>query len=385
MTSAVDTNKLLAENKQLHAQIQDLLHHARSNQQILQRHQAFDLRLISSYDFRELIDTLSHAMPDAFSLETVTLALIDEGYQIRRILVDLEIDLETLPNLVFLESDTDLLSETSNTPFPATTTLGLFQPDIHKKLFPTYDPTSIAIIPLRRQQQIIGYLGMGSDELERFAPNLATDFIERLASVAAICLENVINNERLKHLGLTDSLTGIHNRRYIDQRLLEEIARAHRDRTPLSCLYIDIDYFKNVNDQFGHQNGDVVLRSISACIKKELRLSDALGRFGGEEFVVLLSNTSLETAILIGERIRTSIAEQHVHLVKRKEIITVTASIGVACLLPPEQDLPADELVQQLITQADQALYQAKSSGRNSVVSFDQVIQPEQATNPASH
>jgi len=164
MTSAVDTDKLHAENKQLHIQLQELLLHARENQQILQRHQAFDLRLISSYDFRELIETLSHAMPDAFSLQTVTLALVDEGDQIRDILEDLEIDLEAFPNLVFLESNKEELSDTNHLDFPETTTLGIFDPAIHKKLFPTYDPTSIAIIPLKRQQQIIGYLGMGSDQ-----------------------------------------------------------------------------------------------------------------------------------------------------------------------------------------------------------------------------
>ncbi len=378
MTSAVDTDKLLAENKQLHIQLQDLLHHARSNQQIFQRHLAFDLRLISSYDFKEFIETLSHVMPDTFTLQTVTLALVDEGYHIRRILADLEIDLEAFPNLIFLESHTEAMFDAHHQTLPCDTILDTFNPAIHKKLFPTYNPTSIAIVQLKRQQKIIGYLGMGSDQLDRFGPHLATDFIERMASVTAICLENVINNERLKHLGLTDSLTGIHNRRYIDQRLNEEIARSQREHSALSCLYIDIDYFKNVNDQFGHQSGDIVLRVISACIKKELRLSDALGRFGGEEFIVLLSNTTLDVAILIGERIRTSISEQQVRLVKKKKVISVTASIGVACLIPPEQNFPVDELAQQLITQADQALYRAKSSGRNSVVSFDEVIQPQQ-------
>ena len=377
MTSAVDTDKLRTENQQLHRQLQELLLHARDNQQILQRHQAFDLRLISSYDFRELIETVSLAMPEAFSLQTVTLALVDEGNHIRDILEDLELDLDAFPNLIFLGSSNDALCDSSQQAFPATTTLGTFNPAIHKKLFPTLNPTSIAIVPLKRQQQIIGYLGMGSEDADRFGPHLATDFIERLASVAAICLENVINNERLKHLGLTDSLTGIHNRRYVDQRLSEEISRAQRERTPLSCLYIDIDYFKHVNDNFGHQSGDIVLRNISACIKKELRLTDALGRFGGEEFMVLLSNTNLADAIMIGERIRISISEQRVHLVKKKEVISVTTSIGVACLVPPEQHFPIDELTQQLITQADQALYQAKSSGRNSVVSFDQVMQPQ--------
>jgi diguanylate cyclase (GGDEF)-like protein len=164
------------------------------------------------------------------------------------------------------------------------------------------------VIPLRRQQKLIGFLNLGSQHAERFQRSMATDFIERLGSVIAIALENVLNNEKLVYIGLTDPLTKISNRRYVEQRMLEEINRARRQQYSIACMFLDIDFFKRINDQFGHQGGDDVLCEVAARIKAELRLSDTLGRFGGEEFVALLINTRLEDALQVAERIRRSIA-----------------------------------------------------------------------------
>jgi two-component system cell cycle response regulator len=375
MTSSVETDQLRAENRRLHSQLQELITHARTNQSMLARHQAFDLCLISANDFRALIETILNGMQTAFDLPTISLALADNNGHIRRLLDDLTFDTDAFTHLVFLDNDTLGHNQQWEQRLPNTPVLGPYQADQHQQFFLAEQPVSVAIIPLKRHQHIIGYLGMGSHASDRFTPDMATDFIERLASVVAICLENVLNNERLKHIGLTDDLTGIHNRRYIDQRMHEEIARVQREQIPLSCLYIDIDHFKQVNDQFGHQSGDIVLRSISACIKKELRISDALGRFGGEEFMVILSNTTMEDALLTAERIRLSIAGQRVMLIKKKTDIAVSASIGVATLSPAQSHGETKELIQQLITHADQALYRAKSIGRNSVVPFDEHMQ----------
>lgn len=361
MNSVVDTKALLEENQQLHAELQDLLEQARINQQIMQRHQAFDLRLIGSSEFRDLIETVSLLMPNTFSLEIVTLTLIDYDFDIRRILHDLQIGLDEYPNLLFqIEGDAPPALEKP--------TLGPYQPTLHKLLFPNYRPASVAILPLRRHQNSIGYLALGSAHAERFTGNLATDFIERLASVVAICLENVINNERLKHIGLTDPLTGVNNRRYIEQRMLEEIGRAQRERSALSCLFIDIDHFKRVNDQFGHQSGDDVLREVATRIKKELRLSDSLGRFGGEEFVVLLTQATLQDAARIAERIRASVAQHPIAIAGADSSLQITVSIGASSQTPPDRSIPADAARTRMLAHADQALYRAKESGRNRVV-----------------
>ena len=365
MNSAVDTNALIEENQQLHAEMQDLLEQAHINQQIMQRHQAFDLRLIGASDFRELIETVSRFMPQTFSLEIVTLTLIDFDFDIRRILHELQIGLDEYQNLLFL-------TEKHALPLTRKPTLGPYVAAKHQTLFPHYQPASVAILPLTRHQKQIGYLALGSAHEERFTGNLATDFIERLVSVVAICLENVINNERLKHIGLTDPLTGVNNRRYIEQRMLEEVGRAQRERSALSCLYIDIDHFKRVNDQFGHQSGDEVLREVAARIKKELRLSDSMGRFGGEEFVVLLVQATLLDAARIAERIRASVALKPITIAanetRENASLQITVSIGAAAQTPPDSTIPADIACARLVAQADKALYRAKESGRNRVV-----------------
>jgi diguanylate cyclase (GGDEF)-like protein len=188
-----------------------------------------------------------------------------------------------------------------------------------------------------------------------------------MGSIISICLETVISNEMLKYIGLTDALTGVYNRRYLDRRLLEEIARARRQAYRLSCLYIDVDHFKQVNDTHGHQAGDDVLREVASRIKAELRMSDALGRFGGEEFVVLLIDADLDSANMVAQRIRASIADQP-FLLPDGEMLPVSVSIGVASLGDVEREQAIEGVAQQLLAQADQALYEAKEAGRNRVV-----------------
>jgi diguanylate cyclase (GGDEF)-like protein len=194
-----------------------------------------------------------------------------------------------------------------------------------------------------------------------------------MGSIIAICLENVISNEMLKYIGLTDALTGVYNRRYMDRRLLEEIGRARRQSYRNSCIYIDVDRFKQVNDTHGHQAGDDVLREVAARIKAELRMSDALGRFGGEEFVVLLIDADLDSAAMVAHRIRASVADEPFMLAEG-QMLSVTVSIGVATLDDFEREHAIESVASALVGQADQALYQAKENGRNQVVSSNTVV-----------
>jgi two-component system cell cycle response regulator len=173
----------------------------------------------------------------------------------------------------------------------------------------------------------------------------------------------------LKYIGLTDSLTGAYNRRYIDRRLVEEILRARRQAYRVSVMYIDIDHFKTVNDSMGHAGGDEVLREICMRIKDELRVSDALARFGGEEFVVLLIDADLHSATMVAQRIRASVADSAFDLASGASL-AVTVSIGVATLDDFAREHPAEGVAQALLAQADSALYKAKQAGRNRVVAY---------------
>ncbi|MDP1635232.1 MAG: GGDEF domain-containing protein, partial [Gallionellaceae bacterium] len=165
-------------------------------------------------------------------------------------------------------------------------------------------------------------------------------------------------------------LTGMHNRRYFDQRLREELSRAQRQDFPLSCLFLDVDHFKQVNDRYGHQTGDCVLREVARRAKGQLRSIDVLGRYGGEEFAVLLVQTDMDSALAIAERIRHSIAEQRFEG-EGSETLAATLSVGVATLRDCNRTQNAETLAQQLVARADQALYRAKQGGRNRVVGGD--------------
>jgi len=177
-------------------------------------------------------------------------------------------------------------------------------------------------------------------------------------------------NRRLQALALTDDLTGLYNHRYFTQRLAEEVARARRHRAPLALLYADIDHFKLVNDEHGHEAGDRVLRHVAIRLRDgveggsamaRLRESDVVARCGGEEFGALLVHARREGALAVADRLRRSVAENAARL-EDGTSVPVTISIGLSSL--PEDGDGADGLFRA----ADRALYAAKQAGRNRVV-----------------
>jgi len=371
----VATRDLEAENESLRARMDYLMEQAERNHEIMCRHQAFDLEIVGSDSFQNLIGTIFRSLPAIAGLDIVTLSLVDEDADIHTVMDKLGVNFAEFPHLIFVDAVPALGFVPSRSEVftgPPKPTLGPYHPSVHQAMFPQQPPglQSIALVPLLRNKRLIGSLNLGSLDPVRFTPAMGTDFIEHMASIIAICLENVISNEMLKYIGLTDSLTGVYNRRYIDRRLLEEIGRARRQAYRISCMYIDIDHFKRVNDSVGHQGGDEVLREVATRIKAELRLSDALGRFGGEEFVVLLIDAELESAKQVAQRILRGVSNTPVEL-STGEKLTVSVSIGVATLDDFERDHAIEGVAQMLVAHADTALYQAKESGRNRVVSFD--------------
>lgn len=367
---------LEAENQALRARMAYLLEQVERNHDIMCRHQAFDLEIVSASTFPELIGTIFRTLPVISDLDGVTLSLLDEDDDIVLVMEKLGVDFSAFPQLLFVHAVAELgfaapkpVAE-GEAALPPSPLLGAFDAALHGPRFPGIAALrSVALVPLLRNKRLIGSLNLASGDLTRFTPALGTDFIKHMASIIAICLENVISNEMLKYIGLTDSLTGVYNRRYIDRRLLEEIARARRQNYCISCMYIDIDHFKLVNDTHGHQGGDEVLREVATRIRTELRRSDALGRFGGEEFVVLLIDADLDSATFVAERIRASIAGTMFDLPGSAQT-WVSVSIGVASLEADAALQPIETVAQQLVAHADQALYQAKADGRNRVVSW---------------
>ncbi|PWF55774.1 GGDEF domain-containing protein [Massilia glaciei] len=368
------TLDLVEENAALRARMDYLLEQAERNHDIMCRHHSFDLDIVGAGSFPDLVGTIFRQLPVVSELDVVTLALLDVGDDIHGTMHKLGVDFADFPHLVFVQAEAELGFVPSRSPLftgPPKPLLGPYHPAAHQAMFP-HAPAglqSIALVPLLRNKRLIGSLNLGSVDPVRFTPSMGTDFVEHMGSIIAICLENVISNEMLKYIGLTDALTGVYNRRYMDLRMLEEIARAQRQSHRVSCMYIDIDHFKLVNDSAGHQGGDEVLREVAARIKAELRLSDALGRFGGEEFVVLLIDADGDSAGVVAERIRASVALSPFAL-SCDASVSVSVSIGVATLGEIGRERAIEALSQELVAQADSALYRAKEGGRNRVVSF---------------
>ena len=163
------------------------------------------------------------------------------------------------------------------------------------------------------------------------------DTEEERGLVSGRCVENVVNRARLLRSGFTDVLTGWHNRRYLQVRLGEELARARRDQTHLVCLMLDVDHFKRVNDSWGHAAGDAVLQELAQRIDSQVRASDVAARYGGEEFVVLLPDTDNASGVRLAERIRAAIAASAYEL-PGGETAEITASIGIAGVSPGPDD-----------------------------------------------
>lgn len=186
--------------------------------------------------------------------------------------------------------------------------------------------------------ELVEFVGIARDVTDRL------DLIDKLAQQA-------------NH----DDLTGLANRRFLMQQARLELARAIRYQYPLSLLMLDIDHFKKVNDQHGHLSGDMVLKQLGQELKLFLREHDLVGRIGGEEFVMLLPETSLDDATAIAERLRQSVEKLTLSILN-EQAITITVSIGVASAMEEEQNL--DNIWQT----ADERLYQAKTSGRNRVI-----------------
>ncbi len=172
---------------------------------------------------------------------------------------------------------------------------------------------------------------------------------------------------RFEQLSNVDELTSLHNRRFFFPEAEAMLARATRYRHPFSLMLIDIDRFKHVNDRFGHATGDRVLRDVASELKRQIREGDVIARFGGEEFVVALANTEIEGAIQLAERIRHSVAA--LDWSGTGEALSVTISLGLTALAGRSRGSHR-ELLEELLREADRAMYQSKSRGRNQVSAF---------------
>jgi two-component system cell cycle response regulator len=225
------------------------------------------------------------------------------------------------------------------------------------------------LVPLREFEK--GMAQFARDDLSyRFTPD-KEDEIGRLAREFNSMAERLVEHRsKLEELSVRDGLTGLYNRREFDKRLQEEMQRSRRYHHPFCLLLIDVDRFKDVNDRYGHQAGDEVLIGVGDLVQLIVRPVDVVCRYGGEELVVILSETNEKGALIVAERIRRTVAES-MTATPRGDTIQVTVSVGLAAF-PRDGDTPAE-----IIKAADEALYAAKQEGRNLVRSHQRLRQSE--------
>jgi diguanylate cyclase (GGDEF)-like protein len=210
-----------------------------------------------------------------------------------------------------------------------------------------------------------------TNDSHAFAVNMLLKLVQRLRANNAAVSENVKQRRQFERAAMFDGLTGIHNRRWLDDTLNRLVdrnnpdgeRRAARIHAPsaLSLALLDIDHFKRFNDTYGHAAGDQVLTAVARTLTDNLRPTDLVARFGGEEFVIIFPDTDIGQAVIAAERVRLSIAATEVCTLNGQPLPRVTVSIGIAQLAPGQS-------VKDFLEVADQALYRAKDAGRNRVV-----------------
>jgi diguanylate cyclase (GGDEF)-like protein len=359
----------------LQSHLDGMIDLVRKNGVILRRCQDFEMRLLTLTSLSDIIDHVVEDAKNYFDLDVVGLCLVDEVSEIEKLLSDEGFDGKLKQGLMLFQNKEPLQSIFGYAVRPY---IGPYKNNEFANFFPGEErpPASVAITPLNRRGKYIGSLNLGSYQTDRFSSSMAMDFVVHLSSVVSVCLENSLNFETIKRTSYVDTLTGVNNRRFFEQRIVEELDRCQRNFDPLSCLFLDIDFFKSINDVHGHQAGDLVLSLTAKAIKTQLRNNDVLARYGGEEFVALLSNIDKAKAFEIAERIRKTVEAL---IIKFNDTqLSVTISIGQSTHIPDRTALTkADDVASQLIKCADTALYRAKHNGRNRVESYDSSLAPQ--------
>lgn len=214
----------------------------------------------------------------------------------------------------------------------------------------------IGAFPLTSDGEITGCI-VARSTLDKLSKR-DISYLEQLTRQSAITINRANTYSKVLQYATLDALTNLNNRRQFEVRLKQEIATTKRQKNPLCAMMIDIDFFKKVNDTYGHASGDAVLRTVASIIKEHLRESDIPSRYGGEEFAVLLPYTHIEEAKIVGERLRKAVEKTPIPIDKKN--INVTISMGLA-------EFNVKETGEELFKRADSALYEAKEGGRNRV------------------
>jgi len=331
--------------------MEDLLETLSINEEIAQKFFEIEISILSILNFRDLFEKLLTEIREKFGVPYVWISMIDQS-EVSDLIKMLEsskalkerlnvIDKDAFLNLIANETQPILIS-------------GDLKP--YYQLLPQgqmYFIRSLAIAPLTLDGEIIGSLNQADLSRLRYRPGMDTRLPERLAVKVSICLSNVTAHEKLKWFAWRDPLTGLLNRRVMEKVLQREYKRAVRYKTNLTVAFLDLDDFKAVNDRYGHDRGDDLLRYVAGVLEELTRDSDVVSRYAGDEFVIILPGISTKESLLLIQRLQDYFHKNPMDV--EEEHIPVSVSFGLSSMGDAGVNNP-----QSLLKKADEMLYSAK-------------------------
>jgi diguanylate cyclase (GGDEF)-like protein len=315
--------------------------------------------LTSSLDLDIILETLMQKMAAYFEPATWALILLDENSQQPQYVAPVEPDFERL-NQVRLKSDQTLAHCVIATGEPLVISDLRTDPRVDPA---TVDPvitadSAVVCLPVRSVNSVFGVIQLLRIDVQVYEQNEL--FLRTIADYAAIAIDNARAVRRIQELSITDDCTKLYNQRHLFTVLGEEVHRSARFGYQFSLLFLDLDHFKSVNDMYGHLVGSKLIAMVGRCLKENLRLIDAAFRYGGDEFAILLPQTSRDSALYVARRIAR--AFHHRDWRPEENIpIRLRASIGIASY-PHDASSPQD-----IVQRADELMYEVKQSGRDNI------------------
>ena len=340
--------------------IEDLYALLKENEEITLKFHKVESKILSILNFKDFFEGLLTSIRDTFSIPYVWISLL-QGTELQELMADMDVSamLKEKTNIIDRQYFLDLI-DNDMTPLLANDDLKPF----YKLLPPNqkYLMKSIAIAPISLDGEIIGSLNQGDISPRRFEPGIDTSLLAQLAIKVSLCLSNVTAHEKLKFFAFRDPLTELLNRRVMDKILKREFARSNRYHKVLATIFLDIDGFKMINDTFGHDIGDLVLKYTADILLKLTRDTDVVARFAGDEFVIILPETNSDQALHLMDRFQDFLNTNPFQ--KDSVVINVSTSYGVACT-----DNLAVKEAEDLLKVADQKLYELKRLKKENRVS----------------
>ncbi len=335
------------------AELRSILERIRENEEIARKFFEIEVSILSILDFEGLFERLLSEIREKFGIPCVWISLIDKS-EISDLIQTLPFSKDLKDRLNVIDRKTFLrLTENRSTPLLLNGDLHPFHPMLPKGQLNFI--RSLAVSPITLHGQIIGSLNQADFSPLRYRPGMDTQLLEQLAVKVSICLSNVIAHERLKWLAVRDPLTGLLNRRIMETVLNREFKRAQRYRSPLSLAFIDMDDFKIINDRFGHECGDALLKYVAGQLVEITRDSDVVARYGGDEFVIILPGTPVQEANKLLQRLEQHFRDKPMRYNERA--IAVSISFGVASMADRKVADP-----ESLLREADTMLYYLKKN-----------------------